>query len=98
MLRDDEQPGLVARSALRLTAWTERWIPDAFIFALIATVFVVLAALVWTPSPAGQIVDAWGNGFWDLIPFTLQMALIIITGHVLATSAPMGRAIRTIAS
>ena len=98
MLRDDDQPGLVARAALRLTAWTERWIPDAFIFALLATLLVVLAALAWTSSTAGQIVDAWGNGFWDLIPFTLQMALIIITGHVLATSAPMGRAIRAIAS
>ena len=90
--------GLVARAALRLTAWTERWIPDAFIFALLATILVVLAALTWTSSTAGQIVDAWGNGFWDLIPFTLQMALIIITGHVLATSAPMVRAIRAIAS
>jgi short-chain fatty acids transporter len=93
----DEQPGLVARAALRLTAWTERWIPDAFIFALLATVLVFIAALLWTPSSAGQVVDAWGGGFWDLIPFTLQMSLIIITGHVLATSAPMGKAIRAIA-
>ena len=43
------------------------------------------------------MVDAWGGGFWDLIPFTLQMSLIIITGHVLATSAPIGKAIRAIA-
>jgi short-chain fatty acids transporter len=93
----DEQPGLVARAALRLTAWTERWIPDAFIFALLATVLVFMAALVWTPSSTGQVVDAWGGGFWDLIPFTLQMSLIIITGHVLATSAPMGKVIRAIA-
>ena len=93
----DEQPGLVARAALRLTAWTERWIPDAFIFALLATVLVFGAALIWTPSSPLQVVDAWGDGFWDLIPFTLQMSLIIITGHVLATSAPMGRAIRGIA-
>jgi short-chain fatty acids transporter len=93
----DEQPGLVSRAALRLTAWTERWIPDAFIFALLATVLVFGAALIWTPSSPLQVVDAWGNGFWDLIPFTLQMSLIIITGHVLATSAPMGRAIRGIA-
>ena len=98
MLRDDDRPGRVARAALRLTAWTERWIPDAFIFALLATILVVSAALAWTSSTAGQIVDAWGSGFWDLIPFTLQMALIIITGHVLATSAPMVRAIRAIAS
>jgi short-chain fatty acids transporter len=94
----DEHPGLIARAALRMTAWTERWIPDAFIFALVATIIVFIAAIVWTPSSPLQVVDAWGNGFWDLISFTLQMALIIITGHVLATSAPMGKAIRVIAS
>ena len=94
----DEQPGLVARAALRLTAWTERWIHDAFIFALLATVLVFGAALIWTPSSPLQVIDAWGNGFWDLITFTLQMSLIIITGHVLATSAPMGKAIRAIAA
>ena len=87
----------MARAALGLTAWTERWIPDAFIFALLATVLVFVAALIWTPSSPFQVVDAWGNGFWDLIPFTLQMSLIIITGHVLATSAPIGKAIRAIA-
>jgi short-chain fatty acids transporter len=93
----DQQPGLVARAALALTAWTEKWIPDAFIFALIATVVVVVAALTWTPATVPQVIDAWGNGFWDLIPFTLQMSLIIITGYVLATSRPMRTAIRTIA-
>src|SRR6476660_5073148 len=93
-----EQPGPVARAALALTDWTERWIPDAFIFALIATVLVLIAALGATPATLAQTIDAWGRGFWDLIPFTLQMALVIITGHVLASSAPMGRAIRAIAS
>ena len=93
-----EQPGPVARAALALTDWTERWVPDAFIFALIATVLVIAAALTATPATLPQTVDAWGRGFWDLIPFTLQMALVIITGHVLATSPPMGRVIRAIAS
>jgi short-chain fatty acids transporter len=93
-----EEPGLVARAALALTDWAERWVPDAFIFALLATVIVFLAALIATPSTPPQVVDAWGRGFWELIPFTMQMALIIITGHVLATSPPMGRLIRAIAS
>ena len=93
-----EQPGPVARAALALTDWTERWVPDAFIFALIATVLVIAAALAATPATLLQTVDAWGRGFWDLIPFTLQMALVIITGHVLATSPPIGRVIRVIAS
>jgi short-chain fatty acids transporter len=92
-----EQPGILARAALSLTAWTERWIPDAFVFALLATVLVVGAALAFTPTPFPQVVDAWGRGFWDLVTFTLQMSLVIITGHVLASSAPIGRVIRTLA-
>src|SRR5258708_17755475 len=93
-----EEPGLVARAALALTDWAERCVRDAFIFALLGTVIVFLAALIATPSTPPQIVDAWGRGFWELIPFTMQMALIIITGHVLATSPPMGRRIRASAS
>jgi short-chain fatty acids transporter len=93
-----EQPGRVARAALALTDWSERWLPDAFIFALLATVLVIGAALAATPATPLQVVDAWGRGFWELIPFTLQMALIIITGHVLATSPPIGRVIRFLAS
>src|SRR3954470_9094662 len=92
------EPGLVARTALALTDWAERWIPDAFIFALLATFFVLAAAVAATPSTLPDVIDAWGKGFWELIPFTLQMALIIITGHVLATSQPVGRVIRGLAA
>jgi len=88
----------VARAALALTDWAERWIPDAFIFALLATFLVIIAASTATPSTPMEVVDAWGRGFWELIPFTLQMSLIIITGHVLATSPPIGRLISAIAS
>jgi short-chain fatty acids transporter len=84
--------------ALALTDWTERWVPDAFVFALIATLIVVVAGVAFTPSSVPQVIDAWGKGFWELIPFTLQMALIIITGHVLATSRPVGRVIRGLAA
>jgi short-chain fatty acids transporter len=93
----DDRPGLLARIALTMTAWTERWIPDAFIFALVATVIVVVAGITVTPSTVPEVIDAWGRGFWELIPFTLQMSLIIISGHVLATSPPVGRIIRALA-
>jgi short-chain fatty acids transporter len=94
----DDQSGLLARIALTFTAWAERWVPDAFIFALIATVVVVVAGIAFTSATVPQVIDAWGKGFWELIPFTLQMALIIITGHVLATSQPIGRVIRAVAA
>ncbi|MFN2474744.1 MAG: TIGR00366 family protein, partial [Chthoniobacterales bacterium] len=94
----NEPLGLLARTALSFTAWTERWVPDAFVFALIATVIVVVAGFAFTPATVPQVIDAWGKGFWELIPFTLQMALIIITGHVLASSPPVGRIIRAVAA
>jgi short-chain fatty acids transporter len=92
-----DQPGAVARLASALTEWTERWVPDAFIFALLATVVIVVAGWAATASTFPEVIDSWGRGFWDLIPFTLQMSLIIITGQVLATSPPMGRLIRRVA-
>src|SRR5215203_1883282 len=93
-----DRPGFLARMALALTDWTERWVPDAFVFALLATLLVIAAGVSFTPSSLPQVIDAWGKGFWELIPFTLQMALVIITGHVLATSQPVGRVIRRVAA
>src|SRR5207253_13269 len=90
--------GILARMALALTDWTERWVPDAFVFALLATLIVIVAGVASTPSRLPQVIDSWGKGFWELIPFTLQMALIIITGYVLATSQPVGRVIRRVAA
>jgi short-chain fatty acids transporter len=86
--------GPIARLALALTAWSERWIPDAFIFALLATFIVLGGALVATPASLAQTVDAWGRGFWELI-LHAQMSLIIITGRW--PPPPMGRVIRAIA-
>lgn len=94
----DTSTGLLARFALAMTAWTERWVPDAFVFALLATVLVVLAALLATPTGVVDVATLWGTGFWELIPFTMQMALVIITGYVLASSPPMGALIRRLAA
>ena len=93
-----ETTGILERVALAFTVWSERWLPDAFIFALIGTALVVIAALTATESTLVQVVDAWGQGFWELIPFTLQMSIVIITGHVLSTSRPIGRLIRAIST
>ena len=84
------------RFARRTTDLAERWVPDAFVFALTATIVVAVAG--WIVDPTARvaplrIVDAWGNGFWTLIPFTLQMAMIIIGGYILASSPPVHRLI-----
>jgi len=57
------EAGILARMALALTDWTERWVPDAFVFALLATLVVIVAGVAFTPSRLPQIIDAWGKGF-----------------------------------
>ncbi len=88
----------LSRAALRLTSFSEKWVPDAFIFALLATGLAVLGGLTIGDATVGRVVQSWGDGFWGLIPFTLQMALVIITGTVVATAAPVARAIDRLAS
>jgi short-chain fatty acids transporter len=68
-------------------------VPDAFIFALLASIATWMLALTCTKTPAPELFKIWGDGFWELTGFTMQMALIVITGYVVATSAPVYRAI-----
>jgi short-chain fatty acids transporter len=89
--------GLLQRLASRFTELAERWIPDAFVFALVATVIVFVAGLGIGVSPF-QLTRAWGDGFWELLSFTMQMALVIITGYVVASAGPVHRLIAWVAS
>ena len=88
--------GRLERIARRFTDLAERWIPDAFVFALAATVLVLGGGLLVGAGPL-ELTKAWGDGFWELLSFTMQMALVIITGYVLASAAPVHRLIAWLA-
>src|ERR1700709_31680 len=87
----------LVRTALRLSAWAERWFPDAYIFAALAVVIVAIAAMIFGAKPIDTAVS-FGDGFWSLIPFTMQMACTVIGGYVVATSPPVARLIGALAS
>ena len=40
----------------------------------------------------------FGVGFWSIIPFTMQMAFVAITGYVVASSPPAARLIERLAA
>ena len=88
---DDSASGLV-RVGVALADWSERWFPDAFVFALIALIIVFIAAF-FAGAALRDLVQYFGQGFWSLIPFTMQMAIIIVGGYVVATSPPIHRLI-----
>ncbi|MFK3648285.1 short-chain fatty acid transporter [Lysobacter enzymogenes] len=88
--------GPLARFALRTAAWAERWFPDAYVFAALGVVVVALAALAFGASP-GATAAAFGDGYWSLIPFTMQMAFVVIGGYVVATAPAVARLIDALA-
>jgi short-chain fatty acids transporter len=89
--------GILIRLGMGLADWAERWFPDALVFAMGAIVIVFTAGLL-VGSTATDLVGYFGDGFWGLIPFTMQMVMIIIGGYVVASSPPVARLIRRLAA
>jgi short-chain fatty acids transporter len=86
----------LAALGLDLSNWLERWFPDAYALALVAVIIVFVACLGVGSSPV-QAAQWFGSGFWDLVTFTMQMTMIIISGYALATAPPVYSVILRIA-
>ena len=87
----------LSRVAQRCCAWSERWFPDAFAFAVLMVGIVSVGALAYGVAPS-TVASSFGTGFWNLIPFTMQMSFVIIGGYVTADSPPVMRLILRIAA
>jgi short-chain fatty acids transporter len=65
-------------------------------------VFCTALGLAPTGEPRGvllgKLIDGWGGGFFSLLPFTLQMAMIIIGGHTVASAPPVKRLLQRLAA
>ena len=95
--RENAPSARLAAIGLRLSDWFERWFPDAFALALSAVAIVFLATLATGSSPT-QAAQWFGAGFWDLVAFTMQMSMIVVTGYAVATAPPVYALIRRIAA
>ncbi len=65
-------------------ALMQRYMPDAFIFAILLTALTFALSIFAAGATPEQAVIAWGSGFWKLLTFAAQMAMILITGLVVA--------------
>lgn len=63
---------------------TERFLPDAFLFAVILTIVTFVLALIFTDATPLGTLQIWGNGIWSLLGFTMQMCTIIVFGTAFA--------------
>ena len=86
-----------------MTRFVQRWLPDPLVFAVILSVLVFVGGLMVAEVPEGQnavmtMVDYWGGGFWNLLAFTMQMAMIVVTGYALASSEQVKGLLKVLAS
>jgi short-chain fatty acids transporter len=88
---------MLQKLASASTRWSTRWVPDAWVIAIILTIVAYFLGLFFTKSTPFQLVQYWGNGFWVLLSFAMQMSLIIMTGYILATTPLFSRMLNGLA-
>ena len=75
-----------------------RWLPDPFLFAIILTIATFVGSMIGTGLAPLELVDAWGNskGFWGLLSFSMQMALVL--GSAMASAPACKKGLGAVAS
>jgi short-chain fatty acids transporter len=100
---------MISRLGLAISRVFHKVCPDPFVIAIGLTFVTLILALVWGTYPAADnslrdraetLLDAWrsDSGIWRLLGFGMQMCLILVTGHALASTKPVRRAIQALAN
>ncbi|WP_442488702.1 short-chain fatty acid transporter [Halomonas litopenaei] len=84
----------LSRPAVKLV---ERYLPDPYIFVLLLTIIAAAAAIAIERQSPMAVLTYWGDGFWNLLSFSMQMLLVLVTGFMLASSPPVKRLLQSLA-
>lgn len=76
----------------------QRYLPEPFIFAIILTFIAALLAMPICHQTPVEVVEHWGGGVWNLLAFSMQMALVLVCGSTLAAAPVVKRGISALAS
>ncbi len=77
---------MISKVGEKLTVLFQKYMPDAFVFAILLTLITALIAFFWLDASLLKITESWYDGFWSLMEFGMQIVLIIITGFAIALS------------
>lgn len=73
-------------AAKPLVKLVDRYLPDPYIFVLLLSLVVFAAAVLFEQQSPLQVLQYWGDGFWGLLSFSMQMLLVLVTGFMLAST------------
>lgn len=80
---------MLDRVTAAIVRFFERWMPDALVVAIVLTLLTMVLVVGVTDTGPRAAVEAWGDGFWTLLTFTNQIALTLLLGYALASTAPV---------
>ncbi len=92
---------MLAALGQRISAAFKATAPDPFVLAILLTALTFFLVLGRTDSSPTDIVAYWSNpdtGVWRFLGFSMQMCLILVTGHALAASPPAQRLLATLSN
>lgn len=86
------------RAIARRCQWSvERYLPDSFILTALLTLLTLVLGMLAVNREPLVMLDHWYGGFWDFLPFAMQMSLILLTGYALAMAPIVQRALAALA-
>ena len=88
MAKAASKKGVLERISGGAAAFMQKFLPDAFLFAVVLTVIVFVFGMIATGQGPLAMLTHWGKGVWGLLAFSMQMVLVLVTGHVLALAPP----------
>lgn len=88
---------MLKRISMSSVKAVERWLPDPYVLVLLLTLVVFVSGIVVERQGPLQMIEHWGNGFWNLLQFAMQMVLILVTGWVLASTPFFRRILEALA-
>jgi short-chain fatty acids transporter len=83
---------MIDKWVTRVARVAERLVPDAISTSIILLVVVLIAALA-SGNSLSATFDAYYRGLWGLLPFTMQMTLIIVLSSVVGATPPFRKAV-----
>ena len=78
-------------------AIVNKYLPDPFLFAVILTFIVLILGIIFTGQGPLAMVLHWSGGFWNLLAFSMQMVLILVTGSAMAQAPVFKKILKSIA-
>lgn len=69
-----------------LVKFVKNYLPSPFTLAVTLSLIVFVLGMTVGTSGFMEMVNTFGSGMFSLFPFTMQMVLVLVTGHVLASS------------